>query len=79
MLAERLEEWAHGYEAQGVQKGMQQGEILALQKLLTKRFGSIPTVVLSRIAVADSAQIDVWLDLVLDAPSLESMFGPATH
>ncbi|MFZ4540105.1 DUF4351 domain-containing protein, partial [Propionivibrio sp.] len=72
-------EWAHGYKAEGVQQGMQQGESLALQKLLTKRFGAMPSDVLAKLAAADAAQIDAWLDLVLDAPSLESIFGPTTH
>jgi hypothetical protein len=87
MLAERLEEWAHGYKAegkqegmqQGMQQGMKQGETLALQKLLTKRFGVMPSDVLAKIAAANATQVDQWLDLVLDAPSLESMFGPITH
>jgi len=41
MLAERLEEWAHGYEAQGLKKGMQQGEALLLQRQLARRFGAL--------------------------------------
>ncbi|MFA7238604.1 MAG: DUF4351 domain-containing protein [Sulfuricellaceae bacterium] len=75
MLSERLEEWAHGYEAQGVQKGMQQGEALALQRLLSKRFCVIPPDVLAKISGATPAQIDAWLDQVLDAKSLGDMFG----
>jgi hypothetical protein len=75
MLSERLEEWAHGYEA----KGMQQGEALALQKLLTKRFGAVPVVVSGLISSASPEQVDVWLDRVLDAPTLDDLFGPLTH
>lgn len=69
-----------GYEAQGVQIGMQQGvqqgEALALQKILVKRFGAIPAQVTAQIASADASRLDAWLDQVLDAPSMESMFGP---
>lgn len=79
MLAERLEEWAHGYKAEGVQQGVQQGEALALQKMLVKRFGAIPAQVTAQIAAADASRLDAWLDQVLDAPSMESMFGPSTH
>ena len=79
MLAERLEAWAHGYKAEGMQQGMQQGEALALQRLLSKRFGSIPAGIGARIAGASSEQIEVWLDQVLDARSLDDLFGPLAH
>ncbi|MCM8613865.1 MAG: DUF4351 domain-containing protein [Candidatus Accumulibacter sp.] len=68
MLAERLEEWAHAYKAEG--------EALALQKLLQRRFGSIPAEVVQSISRASVEQIDIWLDQVLDAGSLEDLFGP---
>jgi len=99
MLAERLEEWALGYKAEGkaegiqqgmkkgvqqgkaegVQQGMQRGEALALQKLLSKRFGAMPSEVLTKIAGASPAQVDVWLDQVLEAKRLEDLFGPIPH
>jgi len=86
MLAERLEEWAHGYEAQGLKKGMQQGmqqgEVLALQKLLAKRFGAIPSEMTAQIGAATLSQIEFWFDRAIDAPSLAAVFGdtpPATH
>lgn len=39
MLADKVEEWAKAYIAEGKQEGLQQGEVLALQRLLAKRFG----------------------------------------
>ena len=46
MLADKVEEWAKAYIAEGKQEGrqegLQQGEVLALQRLLAKRFGVIP-------------------------------------
>ena len=80
MLADRLEEWAHQYKTEGMQQGMQQGEALALQKLLTKRFGEISPDILARISSARTEQIDLWLDQIMDAQSIENLFGgPATH
>ncbi|WP_298128557.1 DUF4351 domain-containing protein [Ferrovum sp.] len=96
MLADRLEEWAHQYKTegmqqgmrqgmqqgmqQGVQQGMQQGEALALQKLLTKRFGAISPEILAQISSARTEQIELWLDQVMDAQSMETLFGgPAAH
>jgi len=83
MLAERLEEWAHQYEAEGVQKGlqqgMQQGEALALQKVLTKRFGAIPPDILVMIAAASKEQIEDWFDQSIDGSGYADVFGPTTH
>jgi hypothetical protein len=83
MLADRLEEWALDYKAQGmkqgVQQGVQQGEMLALQKIITKRFGVIPPDVLSAIARASSGQIEQLLDRVLDASSLDDLFSPENN
>jgi hypothetical protein len=75
MLAERLEEWAHAYKAEG----KAEGEALALQKLLKKRFGAVPPDVLAKISRASLEQIDAWLDQVLDAGSLDSIFGTSTR
>ena len=63
----------------GLQQGLQAGEALALQKLLTKRFGVIPAETISKITTASTAQIDAWLDRVLDAPSLDLVFEPPRH
>jgi len=79
MLSERLEEWALSYEAQGVQKGRQEGEAFALQHLLARRFGAVPPEMVSRIAGAPREEIEMWLDRVLDAHSLEDVFGPSAH
>jgi L-alanine-DL-glutamate epimerase-like enolase superfamily enzyme len=64
---------------EGKQEGMQIGEAIALQKLLTKRFGAIPADIAQMIATASTAQIDTWLDQVLDAPNLDVMFGATCH
>lgn len=63
----------------GIQVGMKQGQALALEKLLTKRFGVISSDVLAKIAGAAPEQIDAWLDQVLDAKSMSDMFGTSTH
>ncbi len=83
-LADRFDQWARKYEQrgmekgieQGIERGIEQGEALVLQKLLTKRFGALPGELVSRISVASAVQIDVWLDRVLDAASLDEVFRP---
>ena len=75
-LAERFDTWALKYEQQGIEKGIEKGEALVLQKLLTKRFGTLPPEVVGQISVASVQQIDTWIDRVLDAESLDSVFAP---
>jgi flagellar biosynthesis/type III secretory pathway protein FliH len=82
MLAEKLEEWAHGYKAEGVQegiergkaKGVQVGEMLSLQKLLSKRFGAIPTEITARISAAGLDETERWFDRAIDAVQLSDIF-----
>ena len=77
-LAERFDEWAKAYEQKGIEKGMEKGmekgESLVLQRLLVKRFGTLPNTLLTRIAAADRAQLELWCDRVLDAATLDDVF-----
>ena len=51
------------------------GEADSLSRLLKRRFGPLPPAVQSRVAEASPEELGNWLDQVLDAPSLEAMFG----
>jgi predicted transposase/invertase (TIGR01784 family) len=64
---------------QGIQQGMQQGEALLLQRLLTRRFGALSATHLARIAAATPTQLETWGDRVLDATSLDEVFGDTRH
>ena len=83
MLAQRLEDWARGYRAEGrqegrqegLQKGRQEGELLALQRLLSRRFGVIPVDVTERISKAALPDIERWLDRVIEAKQLADVFN----
>jgi hypothetical protein len=70
-----LRQCFHAYRAEG----KAEGEALALQTLLRKRSGPLPPDVLAMIANASLEQIDAWLEQVLDARSLDDLFGPTTH
>lgn len=63
--------------AKGEAKGKAEGKGEDLQRLLTRRFGPLPAWAQARIARADMAQLDVWLDGILDTPSLEALIGDA--
>ena len=89
MLADRLEQWALGYMAEGElkgrqegkqegrQEGRQEGEVLALQKLLAKRFGAIPANITALIANASVQDIESWFDQAIDAQRLSDIFPDA--
>ena len=70
---------ADWYEERGLQagltKGLTTGARNALLKLLRARFGALPEAAASRIEAADTAQLDVWIDRVLTAASLDDVLG----
>ena len=74
MLADKLEVWAKAYIEEGKQEGRQEGEALALQKLLAKRFGVIPVGITEQIANASLLQIEQWFDIAIDAKTLKDVF-----
>jgi hypothetical protein len=59
---------------QGLEQGREQGLRVALKRLLTKRFKRVPPRVNAKLADADAAVLQRWLDEVLDAHSLEALF-----
>ncbi|MFM7254236.1 MAG: DUF4351 domain-containing protein [Betaproteobacteria bacterium] len=60
---------------QGMQQGMQQGEVAVLKRLLHKRFGELPEEVELRLHKATLEQLEVWADRVLDARTINEVFG----
>jgi hypothetical protein len=65
-------------QQKGELKGELKGEAKLLVRLLTRRFGELSAAVHKQIADADSDTLERWGDLVLDARSLEDVFGPDT-
>jgi hypothetical protein len=59
----------------GRQEGRQEGEAGLLRKLLTRRFGELPTWAEARIAAAGVDELEGWAELLLTAPSLEAVLG----
>ena len=75
-LADRFEMWALEYEQKGIEKGIEKGEALLLQRLLIRRFGTLPSNLVAQIGSATQEQIESWSDRILDAASLEEVFRP---
>ena len=65
--------------AQGIVQGNEEGKAESLIRLLGQRFGPLSPEVEARIKQASPDELDGWLDQVLDAPSLEAMFGDITR
>ena len=59
---------------QGPLEGRQEGESLVLRRLLTRRFGSLPAWVEQRLEQASPAELEQWVERVLDARTLEEVF-----
>jgi predicted transposase/invertase (TIGR01784 family) len=59
---------------EGVREGMQQGEGSLLRRLLTRRFGVLPSSIETLLAEANLDQLEIWGDRVLDARSLDEVF-----
>ena len=82
MLADKVEVWAKAYIAEGelkgkqegLQQGLQKGEMLALQRLLAKRFGAIPAETTALISNAPVVDIERWFDRAIDAKQLSDVF-----
>ncbi|MGE4125899.1 MAG: DUF4351 domain-containing protein [Pusillimonas sp.] len=76
-LTARFETWAEEFEQRGIEKGLEKGllkgEALALQRLLVKRFGPLSEHAAQQIESATSEQINLWIDRVLDARSLNDV------
>ena len=62
-------------EARGLVKGLAEGKAETLTRLLERRFGYLPRQDRARIAAAEISQIEAWLDAVLDAPDLNTIFA----
>ena len=60
---------------EGREKGREEGRKATLARLLNRRFGPLPHWVDSRLQQATPAQLDTWLDRVLDASTLEAALG----
>lgn len=54
---------------------MQQGQTVLLIRQLTRRFGPLPEEVNQRLERASAEEVETWADRILEAASLEQVFG----
>ncbi len=60
---------------QGRQEGRQEGQRGTLLRLLTSRFGALPSNMRARVEAANADELDRWTDRVLVAASLADVFA----
>jgi len=63
-------------EAKGKVEGKAEGKAEGIKRLLARRFGPLPPWAEQRIAAASVAQLDAWIDGLLDAESLAALIAP---
>lgn len=56
-------------------EGRAEGAAKVLVRQLTRRFGPLPEAARNQIYTASLNQLEVWSDRVLDAPTLDEVFG----
>ena len=61
---------------QGIEQGRAEGERAVLERLLRRRFGPLPPAAVELLQGAPEAELQAWADNVLDADTLEEVFGP---
>ena len=61
-------------EQRGELRGAQKGEAAVIQRLLTKRFGSLNAETLTRLQTAPCEQLESWAENLLDAATLDEVF-----
>ena len=69
---------------QGVSKDVLKVKLKVRQKtllrLLDRRFHGVPEAYRTQVLAADADQLDTWIDAVLDAESIDAVFGgPTAH
>lgn len=77
MLSQRVKQWGKAYVEQGLEQGIGLGEALVLKRQLARRFGPLPDALLQRIDSAPREHLELWLDRILEAASLDEVFADA--
>ena len=61
-------------ERMGIERGRQEGEATLLRRLLTRRFGPLPTWAEERLTQASLLELERWADRLLEASQLGEVF-----
>ena len=70
LMSTVAEAWVQEAKAEG----RVEGKAETLLRLLQRRFGPVPERARARVAVGSAAEIDAWIDALLDAQSVTEVF-----
>jgi hypothetical protein len=73
-----LEEGKKEGMKEGKKEGKKEAEILMLGKLVARRFGTVPVWAEDRLRQAEEKELEIWMDRILDAGSVEELFTGGT-
>ena len=79
LMSTVAEAWVREGKLQGRAEGKAEGKAETLLRLLRRRFGPVPESARARVAVGSAAEIDAWLDALLDAQSLTEVFDARAY
>lgn len=77
LFTEALQKGKKQGRKEGLKEGRDEGVAWVLTRLIEQRFGPIPEWALAHIQSAQANQLARWSQLILTAPSLESLFEPS--
>lgn len=83
MVASNTQEWFRKWKAEGLAEGRaegraegeRKGKADTLLRQLRRRFGAVPAETETLVRAADGARLDGWCDRILDARTLDEVFG----
>ena len=62
-----------------MERGLAKGRAELLLRMLTRRFGSVSPSVRSRVLSGSEREVDAWADAVLEAESVDEIFGASSE
>ena len=83
LMSTVAEAWVQEARAQGRVEGKAEGRVEGkaetLLRLMQQRFAVVPESARARVAVGSAAEIDAWLDALLDSQSVTEVFDTRPH
>ena len=79
MLATLGQVWQEQWRTEVLAEGQRAGQAHALLRQLERRFGPVSDAVRAQVSAADVADLDLWLDRVIDAATIDAVFGDTSE